>query len=105
MIPFKFLQDNNKDEDEDDAIELFVRASWIYGRIEDLTQYQYDIVEEYHYGIHSLLNYFPPNHVVTILTITGPSGRVHNQNTEYDDGWGFDITSDLIRIEWVRFRP
>ena len=23
--------------------------------------------------------------------------------SEYEDGWGFDITSDLIRIEWVRY--
>ena len=75
----------------------------IYGGRENLGQYQCEIVVEEHNGIHSFLNNFPPGFVVTILSITGPDGRFHDSDTEYEDGWGFDITSDLIRIEWVRY--
>lgn len=97
---FKFLQDN----DEGD-MELYNGASWMFGLVENLDQYRYHIIVDDHYGIHSFLNHFPPAYVVTILSITGPNGRVHNANTEYDDGWGFDITGDLLRIEWVNFLP
>ena len=97
---FKFFQDNDEDEL---VVEGYDGASWIYGRRENLIQYQYEIVEEGHYGIHSFLNQFPPGFIVTILSITGPDGRIHNADAEYEDGWGFDITRDRIIIEWVRF--
>lgn len=102
--PFKFFSDDD-DNNEIDLIEVgHDGASWMYGRRENLDQYQYDIIVEDHYGIHSFLNHFPSGFVVTILSITGPNGRVHNDATQYDDGWGFDITGDLLSIEWVRFR-
>jgi hypothetical protein len=101
MRQFKFLSDDVEDELIID--EGYEGASWIFGRPENLTQYQYDIVRENHYGIHSFLNHFPPGFIVTILSITGPNNRIHTDLTEYEDGWGFDITTDLITIEWVRF--
>ena len=101
MREFKFF---NGSEDDDLIEHGYDGASWIFGKVENLTQYQYDIVYSDHYGIHSFLNNFPPSFVVTILSITGPNGRVHNDDTEYEDGWGFDITSELITIEWVRYR-
>jgi hypothetical protein len=101
---FKFFGDNNDEIPVDELIdEGYDGASWIYGRRENLDQYHYDILVDNHYGIHSFLNHFPPGFVVTILSITGPNGRFHDDDTEYEDGWGFDITSDLIRVEWVRF--
>ena len=99
---FKFLQDNN-DEDEL-SIEPYDGASWMWGRLEHLNQYQYDILEENHYGIHSFLNQFHRGFVACVLTIVGPNGRLHDADSEYEDGWGFDITSDHINIRWVRFR-
>lgn len=100
MRDFKFFSDNEVNFDE----ESYDGASWLYGRLENLDQYQYETAFENHYGIHSFLDHFPRGFIVTILSITGPNGRVHNIDTDYDDGWGFDITSDLISIEWVRFR-
>lgn len=100
MRPFKFLQDN----DYDDDIEVHEGASWVFGRREYVDPNRYEIVEEYHYGIHSLLNHYPSHYIVTILNITGPNGIIHDIDNE-GTGWGFDITSDLIRIEWLRFLP
>jgi hypothetical protein len=97
MKPFKFLQAN-----DDVEIEPYDGASWMFGRIENLNQYQYNILTENHYGIHSFLNQFPDWFIITVLSITGPNGFEHNADNE-GTGWGFDITSDLIRVEWVRF--
>lgn len=102
MKEFKFFNESKDNEDEM-VDEGYNGASWMFGLIEHLDQYRYDILIDNHYGIHSFLNHFPPGFVVVILSITGPNGRVHNVNTEYEDGWGFDITSDLIRVEWARF--
>jgi hypothetical protein len=94
---FKFLTDNKPAIEQDSA-------GWVFGRRGNLIQYQYDIVVENHYGIHSFLRQFPSWYIVPVLSIIGPNGRIHNADTDYDDGWGFDITSDLISVEWVRFR-
>lgn len=102
MKEFKFFTEPVDDEDEI-VDEGYDGASWIFGRRENLNQYQYEVVEEGHYGIHSFLNHFPPGFVVCILSITGPNGRIHNDDTDYPDGWGFDITRDRIIVEWVRF--
>jgi hypothetical protein len=102
---FKFLQDNNEDEDVYPIEEMeygYDGASWMYGTIENLDQYQYDIIVGEHHGIHSFLNHFPPGYVACVISITGPNGIIHNAEND-GDGWGFDITSDLIRVEWVRF--
>lgn len=98
MRDFKFFEDNDEEN-----IELYNGASWMFGRIENLDQYQYDIIADNHYGIRSFLNQFPSGFIVTVLSITGPDGLEHNADNE-GTGWGFEITSDLIRVEWVRFR-
>lgn len=99
MRPFRFFQGSY--EEEVIALDNDM-ASWMYGRMENLDQYDYNILVENHYGIHSFLNQFPGWFVVTIISITGPNGIIHNAENE-GIGWGFDITSDLIRIEWVRY--
>jgi hypothetical protein len=93
MREFKFFDENPKSYDG---------ASWIYGRLENLEEVRYNIITENHYGIHSFLNNFPSWFIIPILSITGPNGIVHNSENE-GIGWGFDITSDLITIEWIRY--
>jgi hypothetical protein len=103
MKDFKLLSglSNNQREESDD--EEYVGASWIFCREEHIDPYVYYVVVEYHNGIRSFLHQFPYHHVVSILSITGPNGIVHSADNE-NTGWGFDITSDLIRVEWLRFR-
>lgn len=101
MRDFKFFSDNVYESLENE--DGWNGASWLFGGRENLNLDQYHIVIEYHNGIHSFLNQFPPGFIVTILSITGPNNRIHTGNTEYDDGWGFDITNDLISVEWARF--
>lgn len=100
MRDFKFFSDN--DDDDESIYYGYDGASWIYGRLENLDQYRFEIVHENHYGIHSFLNNFPPAFIVTILSITGPNGLRHTIDNE-GAGWGFEITRDLITIEWIRF--
>lgn len=98
--PFKFLQENNEEE-----YESYDGASWMFGRLEDIRRYEYETYIEYHDGIHSFLNNFPNRYIVTILSITGPNNREKNADNENDGtGWGFEITSDRLRIEWVQIR-
>jgi hypothetical protein len=97
MKDFKFLDDNENQP-------VWDSATWSYVRLENLTQYSYDIMVDNSYGIRSFLNQFPDNFIVSILSITGPNGTVHDADN-FGMGWGFDITSDLIRIEWIRYRP
>ena len=101
MKPFFFFEEN---DDDDEILDPWDGATWTWGRLENLVQYQYDIVVNDYNGIHSFLSHFPNGFIAVVLSITGPNGRVHNIDAEYNDGWGFDITSDLITIEWVRFQ-
>jgi hypothetical protein len=44
--------------------------------------------------------------IVPVIKISGDVGgveRIHTGVEEYEDGWGFDITNDLITIDWIRF--
>ncbi len=93
MIDFKFL--NNNDE--------WIGATWTYVRLENLVQYDYDIMEDNCYGIRSFLNQFPDDYIVSVIAITGPNRIVHHADNP-GIGWGFDITTDLIKIDWVRYR-
>lgn len=107
IIPYKFFKGKvYTDEFEFPALRISGEgAIWQYGRIENLNQYRYDIMFDNHYGIRSFLNHFPSGYIAVVISITGPNGRIHNADTQYLDGWGFDILSDLIVVEWVRFRP
>ena len=96
MKNFKFLQEHDDDVLENEGV------SWIYGRIENLTQYNYELVTDLHYGIHSFLNQFPNHFIVTVISITGPNGVEHNIDND-GIGWGFDILNDLITIKWALF--
>ena len=99
MKDFKFLDNDN---DEMDYPEEWDGATWSYIRLEHLVQYRYEVVVEHHYGIRSFLNHFPNNFIVSILSITGPN-EIRHSIDNYGIGWGFDITRDLIRVEWIRY--
>ena len=109
MRNFKFLTDNDEDiypiEEEIYADEL---ASWMWSFNWDdrITALPHEIVTTHHEGIRDFLDMFPPNMIIPVVKITGYNGqeeRVHTGVEEYPDGWGFDITSDLLTIVWIRF--
>ena len=99
---FKFLTKNEdlfEDEDGD-----YVGATWIWVREETMARLhgnQYTTIRERHYGIHSLLSLFEGPQIVNVKSITGPNGFVHNIDND-GIGWGFDITTDLITVEYFR---
>ncbi len=97
MDNFKFLNENNNE------IPFHEGSSWIFVGLDGLDDYDFDIITESHYGIHSFLNNFPNHFIVSVLSITGPDEIRHNHLTQ-GNGWGFDITRDLITIRWVRLR-
>ncbi len=100
---FKFFTGN--EDDDEFLIEPLddESPSWTWTSLLPLEDYTYDVVETRSYGIHNFLSRFPNRFIVSVLSITGPNGRVHDANTQYDDGWGFDITSDLLTIKFLRF--
>ena len=105
---FKFFVGNEEEEDYPiEALEIETmdddRTSWSWTCMLPLDGYTYDIVETQSNGIHEFLGRFPNRFCVPVLSITGPNGRFHDTNTQYDDGWGFDITSDLLTIRFLRF--
>lgn len=101
---FKFFSGNEDEYEEDFILPLdYEDASWTWTSLLPLEDYTYDIVETHSYGIRQFLSRFPNRFIVPVLSIIGPNGRFHDANTEYDDGWGFDITSDLLTIKFLRF--
>lgn len=86
-----------------EEVEEYQGASWIFAREEHIDERHQYKVTEHHYGIHSFLNHFPNYFIVPILSITGPNGIVHCADNE-GIGWGFDITRDLIQIDYIRYR-
>lgn len=99
MIDFKFFSKPKDDESFWDDEDM---ASWVWATSDYLGRHHYEFMTETHNGIHSFLRQFPYLSIVQIITIHGPNGRVHNDVTDYPDGWGFDITRDPIIIQWAR---
>jgi hypothetical protein len=98
---FKFFTDNDYTLDDGGDYD---GASWIWTTEESMTSVygiHYSIIREQHYGIYSLLSRFEGPQIVNVKSITGPDGFEHNF---YNDGtgWGFDILSDLITVEYFR---
>ncbi len=78
---FKFLTDN------DEYFDSYDGPSWMFCNVEDFNR---------------LLNQFPNGYIVSVVSIVGPNGIEHTIHND-GQGWGFDITSDLITVQWVRF--
>jgi len=105
---FKFFVGNEEEEDYPiEALDIETMEddspSWSWTSMLPLDGYTYDIIETQSNGIHEFLGRFPNRVCVPVLSITGPNARFHDANTEYEDGWGFDITSDLLTIRFLRF--
>ena len=95
MKAFKFFSSG-------DELELDDSPSWMFDTFVNLNGLNcFTVVEEYQ-GIHQFLNQFPNNFIVVVKSITC-NGRIHTGVSRYDDGWGFDITSDLLLIEYYKF--
>jgi hypothetical protein len=98
---FKFFSDNDCTLDDGGD---YVGASWIWVREETMARLhgnRYTTIREQHYGIYSLLSRFEGPQIVNVKSITGPNGFVHNIEND-GTGWGFDILSDLITVEYFR---
>ena len=91
MRYFKFFEDNE---------EEWEGASWMWRSLP--VQARYEVVIEEHRGIRSFLSQFPSYEIISVISIEGPDGFVHNREND-GTGWGFDITRDLIKITWIRF--
>lgn len=107
MKRFKFFTDGDNDDWGEDLpddwwpVEDDSSASWMWTSTNFIDR-PYDVIAGSYYGIQSFLAHFPDRHIVHVLNITGPNGIIHDMNNE-GDGWGFDITSDIIRVEWIRY--
>ena len=103
---FKFLSDN-----DDDGLEIVPLGentpSWMWvNDWPESTGYTHEVMVTHHEGIGNFLDMFPDLAIIPVLKITGYVGqeeRVHTGVENYNDGWGFDITSDLLTIQWLRF--
>lgn len=98
MKNFKFFSDENGD----DELDLDSSPSWLFDTEINLNGLEHFIVTEEYRGIHDFLNQFPNNFIAVVKSITC-NGRTHTGMSQYADGWGFDITSDLLTIEYYRF--
>jgi hypothetical protein len=100
MKPFKFLSNG------DYLFELPENmASWIWDGhafIDPDTQ-DFELVTDYYDGIVDFLSQFPSNYNAVVKSIQGVASQIeHTYNTE-QDGWGFNIQRDMLRITWYRF--
>lgn len=105
MRDFKFLSDNDED---DDFIPLDDNSpSWMWvSHWPESTNLPHEVMITHHEGIRDFLGMFPDYAIIPVLKITGHIGQIERVHTGLEinqDGWGFDITSDLLTIEWLRF--
>lgn len=107
MKSFKFLSDNDDIDDMDDMVYLDDSSpSWMWQcHWPDVINTRHEVKISHHAGIHGFLSMFPDYSITPVISITGPNNRVHTCDGEYDDGWGFDITEDIITVQWINFLP
>ncbi len=65
---------------------------------------RYVVVTEEHNGIWEFLMRFPYDSVVPVISILGPNGTLHCENSNLTNGWGFDIYEDRITITYYKLR-
>jgi hypothetical protein len=103
MRSFKFFEDN---EEEDELVPINDSASWMWADefgLREVTGYHWELQSDVSFGIRSFLNMFPSMFIVAVHSISC-NGIRHEANTPRD-GWGFDITSDLLTIEYYNLIP
>jgi len=106
---FKFMSDNDYD-DSDDVLyihEDFLEgsASWTWYPLHPEDNFRFEIITVTTNGIREFLYMFPETFCVPVRTIVGPNGRINFSESEYENGWGFDIQTDPITIEYYIFLP
>lgn len=104
------MSDNNNDSDEvlftqEDFLDLEGSASWVWSPLSPADNFQFEIITATTNGIREFLYMFPETFCVPIRTIVGPNGRRNYDESEYEDGWGFNIQTDPITIEYYVFLP
>ncbi len=102
MRNFKFFQDNEDDE----LIPINDSASWMWANefgLNDVPGYHWELQSDVSFGIRSFLNMFPPMFIVAVHSISCNGIRHESESPRV--GWGFDITSDLLTIEYYNLTP
>jgi hypothetical protein len=105
---FKFLTDNDEDIYPLEEVYADEMASWMWSFNWEnrLAGLPHEVMTTTHMGIHDFLYMFPNNMIVPVIRIRGEVDgveRIHTGVEQYEDGWGFDITNDLLTIDWIRF--
>ncbi len=100
MKSFKFFGDNDEEEIEPlrDA-----SPSWMWVEEIGLSSFpnqEWILMTERCYGIRSFLNLFPDLYIIPVESITG-NGITHTFGNRNDgNGWGFDILSEELTIQY-----
>ena len=108
---FKFMSDNDDNDILGDEIyevsEAFLEgsASWTWHPLHPEDNFRFEIITVTTNGIREFLYMFPETFCVPVRTIVGPNGRLNYDESEYEYGWGFDIQTDPITIEYYIFLP
>ena len=99
---FKFFGDNITFLDDDSP-------SWMYETLfQPSPDVPYNVIVSEHRGIREFLSMFPIRSIVVVRKLSAwceaDGGiREHDGIIQYLDGWGFDITRDVLTVEWLKF--
>ena len=103
------MSDNDYDDSDD---VLFIQddflegsASWTWYPLHPEDNFRFEIITVTTNGIREFLYMFPETFCVPVRTIVGPNGRLNYDESEYEDGWGFDIQTEPITIQYYVFLP
>lgn len=106
MNQFKLLRGNEEDDDSEPIHDD--GPSWMWDLefgLRPVENHTWILTSDNFYGIISFLNYFPNNFIVPVHSITGNGIRHSFDNRNNGNGWGFDVTSDLLTIEFYILVP
>jgi hypothetical protein len=105
MKSFKFLSN------DDDEMEEYLNdssPSWMWGEefhMSPVRDYDWRMNVTVSNGIRDFLSRFPDYFIVPVHSITGNGIRHSFGNRNDGMGWGFDITSELLTIEYFTLIP
>ncbi len=94
---------------ENDLIELDPStATWMWDeefQILSVVDHSWVISVTSSNGIGDFLNRFPNHFIVPIHSITGNGIRHSYNDRNNGNGWGFNISTELLTIEYYTLRP
>ena len=82
--------------------------SWMWAEefhLRQVPNHEWVLMRDNCFGIRSFLNLFPDNFIVPVDSITGNGIRHSFGNRNGGNGWGFDITTELLTIEYYTLIP